>query len=659
MCGIAGAIHFDATSANPQLVQRMVDQLTHRGPDASGVVTADQCVLGHARLSIIDLAGGLQPMQTEDGRFTITFNGEIFNYVELRQQLTARGHRFQTQSDTEVLLKLYVEYGSAAVDLLNGQWAFAIWDRAQQTLFASRDRYGIRPFFFTHAGSRLSFASELKALLQDPLAPRTIDVKALAQVFSLWSPLAPRTIFDGVRELPAGHNLFVSGGQLEMRRYWRPDYHATDLTTRSYPELRDELFTLLNDATRLRLRSDVPVGAYLSGGLDSSITTSLIRDQFAGELQTFSVQFDDADYDESAYQLSVAKHLGATHHTVSCSPTHIGEIFPDVIRHTERPILRTAPAPLYLLSQLVQQHGIKVVMTGEGADEVFGGYDIFKEARFRRFWARQPDSKMRPKLLQQLYPYMPALQKQPAAYLQAFFQARSEDLQHPFFSHAPRWDLTRRLQKLFSSEVQDELRDYDETAELLRQLPDVFEQWKPLHQAQYLEATTLLPGYILCSQSDRMAMAHSIEGRFPFLDHRLAEFAGRLPQIWKICGNNEKHLLKKAFADALPAQIIDRPKQPYRAPDVPAFFDAEKQAARFEWVDDLLSPERIRHQGLFDEKAVSRLVSKARAGRATGVKDSMGLVGVLSTQLLIEQFAEQTAAAKSPPRVVRGGSTAT
>jgi len=653
MCGIAGVLHLDQKTADRSLLERMLAPIRHRGPDDYGTMVDQRVGLAHARLSIIDLAGGRQPMSNEDGSIWVTFNGEIFNYVELRDSLQSKGHRFATQSDTEVIVHLYEEYGERCVEHFNGQWAFAVWDRRRRRLFLSRDRLGIRPLFYTTAGDKFLFASEIKSLFTDTEVPRTIDPRGLNQLFTFWSTLPPTTVFDGVCELPPAHNLIIEQGRTRVERYWQLDYEPEPMGEQ---ECAERLLDLLLDATRLRLRSDVPVGAYLSGGLDSSVTTALIKQSTNAHLRTFSITFDDSEFDESEHQREVVAALATDHQSIHCTSADIGRVFPDVIWHAERPVLRTAPSPLYLLSKLVRNEGYKVVVTGEGADEMLGGYDIFKEAKVRRFWAAQPDSAFRALLLEKLYPYLPNLQAQPLAYRKAFFHVRPEDLPNPFFSHLPRWVLTSWLKRFFSDDVKSQLSDHDPYAELEARLPERYAQWHPFCQAQYLETTTLLPGYILSSQGDRVAMAGSVEGRFPFLDYRVAELAARIPVRWKMKGLNEKYILKRAAGHLIPNTIVERKKQPYRAPDAKSFFFDGNGAPEYEYVDALLSPERIRDAGIFNAKAVERLVAKARKGRIIGAKDNMTLVGILSTQLVVDQFISNfrdlgtTAAASSADR---------
>jgi asparagine synthase (glutamine-hydrolysing) len=354
-------------------------------------------------------------------------------------------------------------------------------------------------------------------------------------------------------------------------------------------------------------------------------------------LKTFSVAFADSEYDESPFQQEAADRLRTEHHSILCANADIAAEFPEMIRHTETPILRTAPAPLFRLSRLVREQGYKVVLTGEGSDEVLGGYDIFKEAKIRRFCAAFPESQRRPLLLKRLYPYMSGLQNQSPAYLQAFFRMRPGDVNSPFFSHLPRWDLTAQLKMFFSREVLEELSSYDARADFAASLPSTYGNWHPFHQAQYLEAVCLLPGYILSSQGDRAAMAHAVEGRFPFLDHRVVEFSTRVPAHLKMKALKEKYLLKKAAGDWIPPSVRDRPKQPYRAPDAASFFPPGGETQP-EYVQEMLSPGRVRQDGIFDAGGVEKLLQKARLGRAIGVKDNQAVTGILSAQLLMHHF---------------------
>lgn len=639
MCGIAGVLRRRGGRVDTAALWRMVTVLSHRGPDACDIHAEEEVGLGHARLSIIDVAGGQQPMSNAEGTVWISFNGEIFNYVELRVELEKRGWKFTTKSDTEVIIRLYEEKGEGCVQEMNGQWAFAIWDSRKKKLFLSRDRMGVRPLFYARTGDDLLFASEIKSLFAAGAGlDRRLDYRALDQIFTFWVTLPPRTAFEGIYQLPPGHSMVVQNGRMDVVQYWQARYEPAELNDSAdfVRNKAENLLELLQDATRIRLRSDVPVGAYLSGGIDSTFITALIQRARTGGLRTFSVEFEDNEFDESACQRKASAFLQTDHQQVRCSYQHIGETFPSVIWHAEQPILRTAPAPLFQLSGLVRECGFKVVLTGEGADEVFGGYDIFKEAKIRRFWGLDLNSQRRPLLLRRLYPYMQHMQTQSDAYLKSFFHVTESELQSPFFSHLPRWQLTAQLKRFFSEAVRSQLGSYNAYEEVAATLPADYARWPDLCQAQYLETAYLLPGYILSSQGDRMAMAHSVEGRFPFLDYRVVEFAAKLPPTLKIKVLKEKYLLRRASDGLIPPEIMNRPKQPYRAPDGQSFFRPQP----LEYVEALMSTESIRRNGIFDPAAVTALVNKFKTGRAIGVKDNMALVGILSTQLIADTFIQ-------------------
>lgn len=447
----------------------------------------------------------------------------------------------------------------------------------------------------------------------------------------------------------------VEGRDIRIRRYWLPEYEEGDDCAEgaSLERKTAELLNLLLDATRIRLRSDVPVGAYLSGGLDSTLITALMKSVRKDTVKTFSVAFNDPEFDESRHQLLSSGYLDTEHERIRCATQDIGAVFPRVVWHAEHPLLRTAPAPLFRLAEHVHRSGFKVVLTGEGADEMFGGYDIFKEAKLRRFWAAQPDSKWRHLLLSTLYPYMPHMRKLPIAYTKQFFHIDNCDLKNPFFSHLPRWRLTSKLKLLLSEDVRSELGGYDVLSELEEHLPPGYNRWHPFCQAQYLETSLLLPGYILSSQGDRMSMAHSVEGRFPFLDYRVVDFAARLSPSLKMKVLNEKYLLKRVSKGLIPPEISHRAKQPYRAPDGKSFFGSKPD----EYITDILSEHGVRRSGVFSDRGVAALVDKFKSGQAPGARDNMALVGVLSTQVLLDKFihcqAPASAVAANPNDLVR------
>ncbi len=616
----------------------MLAAIRHRGPDEFGIYTDDQVGLGNARLSIIDLSTGSQPITNEDETLWIVFNGEIFNYVELRPELEARGHQFRTASDTEVIVHLYEDLGPDCLQHFNGQFAIAIWDKRRRELFLARDRLGVRPLYYTVADGALIFGSEIKALLATGRVRAEIDPASLNQVFTFWSTLTPHTVFRDIFEVPPGHYALVRDGQFTIHRYWGLSFPpAGEEDSRPEAEIAAELRELLVDATRIRLRADVPVGAYLSGGLDSSTITALIRNYTNNYLKTFSIAFSDREFDEREYQERMVDFLHTDHRRVECTHADVGRVFPDVIWHTETPILRTSPAPMFMLSQLVRENNIKVVLTGEGADEFLGGYNIFKEAKVRRFWARQPESKLRPMLLRRLYSYIPQLGAGSRAYLESFFKQGLADTADPVYSHRIRWRNTARLKQLFSGELREAVVAHDPMAEFAATLDGHFARWSGLAQAQYIEVSVFMSEYLLSSQGDRVLAANSVEGRFPFLDYRLVEFCSRIPPHLKIRGLNEKYILKKSASDLLPASVCQRPKRPYRAPIHRSFFPPEGAPP---YVDELLSPPEVAAAGYFDPQAVARLVKKCRRDALVSESDDMALAGVLSTQLVHRLFVE-------------------
>ena len=405
--------------------------------------------------------------------------------------------------------------------------------------------------------------------------------------------------------------MVVDESARRLHRYWDWAFPGpTPGPRRAEADYADELRTLLIDAVRLQLRADVPVGAYLSGGLDSSIITSIIRNFTDTPLRTFSLTFEDAEFDESAYQQELVDYLGTTHTSVRCTRSDIADAFPRTIFHTESPIVRTAPAPLMLLSGHVRDSGYKVVLTGEGADEVFGGYDMFKEAKIRRFLARAPESTMRPRILERLYPYL----KHSPATGRAFTQASSGKGWSTWTNRTSHTSRAGRRRAVLGSSSRRRCASRSVTGiRTLRSatLPADISRWIPMGRDQYVEAHTLMSGYLLCSQGDRVAMANSIEGRFPFLDHRLIEFANRLPPQLKLNGLTEKYLLKKSMTGLLPETVRTRTKQPYRAPDSQSFFDAGKPV---DYVAELLSASKIAAAGYFDAARRRQAIRKVPRG---------------------------------------------
>jgi asparagine synthase (glutamine-hydrolysing) len=639
MCGVAGVVRREPRGVQAAMLERMAAAIRHRGPDGFGISADARVGLAHVRLSILDHRGGAQPMANENGSVRVVFNGEIFNYLDLRERLTGLGHAFRTRSDTEVLIHGWEQWGEEMLPLLNGQFAFAIADTrprdAGPTVFLARDRFGILPLYYAERDGDLYFGSEVKALLASGEVDARMDPVGLDQVFTFWAARPPRTPFDAVRALEPGCCARWERGRLALRRWYALEFPAA---TEETPQATDVLDALLRSAVAHRLLADVPVGAYLSGGLDSSAVCALAADAKAEPLRTFSVTFDDPRYDEAAAQRTVAGMVASRHATQAIGDGDIARVFPAVVRHAETPLLRTAAAPLYLLSRLAREHGITVVLSGEGADEVFFGYDLFTETAVRLFCLRQPQSRARPRLFDRLYAYLaPASGSRGGEFWRtAFLAAGAAD--DPLFSHLPRFRLSSWIRDFYSPGFREQLRGVDALEQLRAELPPAFPGWSPLARAAYLEIVTLMTPYLLAAQGDRMAMAHGVELRVPYLDHRVVEFAGALPDRSKLRSLRGKAILRRwaEGAGVLPPAVARRPKQPYRAPDVPAFFGSRPP----EYVAELLEPASLARTGVFDPQAVAGLVRRCRTGGglAVGVRESQALVGVLSTELWHREF---------------------
>lgn len=651
MCGIAGFTLPSGLGAGErrgrygERLRTMVASLRHRGPDAQRAVLLDGVALGHARLSIIDLASGQQPMSDPASGVTVVFNGEIFNYLELRERSP---YAFRTRSDTEVILAGYLAEGMDCVKRFIGQFAFALWDPRERCLWLCRDRAGVRPLFYAVTPEGLSFASEAKALFAGGFVWPELDARAIQETVHLWAPVSPHTMFAGVRSLPPGAVARWDGGRLHTARYWDLDLSDAVVDHELQPAAAlAQLGEVLTDAVRLRLRADVPVAAYLSGGLDSSLICALAQQQLGGGLQTFSVGFEQARFDERGFQDQVAAALQTEHHSVLVGDRDIGVLLPEVVWHGEQVLLRTAPAPFLALSRLVREHQTKVVLTGEGADELFYGYDLYKETAVRQFWARQPASRARPQLFRRLYPYLPLSQQSPEL-LREFYGAGLDEPGAFDFSHRLRWSTSGRIARFFSRGFAERVRGHDPVAALRESLPPRVASWRPLARAQYLEMQTLLAGYLLSAQGDRMLMGNSVEGRFPFLDHRVIELAARLPLRFKLRGLDEKHLLKQFAAGKVPAAVAGRTKFPYRTPAAEAIVGAAAPA----WSRTLLTRDAVDRAGVFDGAKVERLVAKLAAATAVPSEaDAMALAAVATTQLLADQFVFSRRAPE--PRHVR------
>ena len=616
----------------------MAAALQNRGPDGHGFFVAEGIGLAHTRLSLVDATGGSQPLANEDGSIWVTANGEIFAHERLREELRQRGHRFRSRCDIEVLVHAYEEWGEAAWQRLEGQFAFALWDGRRQLLHLVRDRFGILPLHYAHTPDAVLFASEAKALFASGRLQPRFDAGAVHQVFTLWSALPPRTVFAGVHSVAPG-SAVVFGADLQPRH---TTWYQLDMSVRadgptSLDEASEQLEHHLRTAVRRRLVADVAVGGYLSGGLDSSVLTAIAASE-GQSLTTFALRFAEPAFDETAAQRRVSRLLGTVHHETLCSAADIRAALPEVVWHCETPLLRTAPVPMFHLSRLVRDHGIKAVLTGEGADELLGGYSIFLEDKVRRFWSRQPDSEARPALLARVHDFVGTNEQRASSMWRAFYGTSLRDTSDPFHAHAVRWKntawTTRVLQPLTAATPGIEAM----RRQLAGLLPPQFADWQPMARAQAVEIATFMSSYLLSSQGDRVAMGHGVETRYPFLDSEVVRFCAGLPDRFKVQGLRTKVALRAVASRLLPADVWQRKKQPYRAPVAQALLAAHGE----DYVADLLSPAKLRANELIAAPAATALVEKtSRDPARASERESMALCGLLTLQLLREHFVER------------------
>ena len=480
---------------------------------------------------------------------------------------------------------------------------------------------------------RLYFASEVKAIFANKEVHRSLDHESLDQIFTYWTTLPGKTVFNNIKELPPAHYMLISPNEIKTDKYWDLNFpNNKEMVNRKTDDLVSEISETLMDSVRIRLRADVPVGTYLSGGLDSSAITETVKKNFNNELRSFGIRFENKDYDEGRFQNEMVDFLNVNHSEIIASNDDIGSNLENVLWHTEKPLLRTGPIPLYILSGLVNQSGYKVVLTGEGADEIFGGYDIFKEAKIRNFWAKDPDSKLRPLLLGRLYPYIFKDDRLKQTLI-AFFKNGIDNPDDPFFSHNIRWKNTSKIKNFFSEHVKDSNRNYNSYSELMKLLPVNYFDWDIVTKSQFLEAMIFLSNYLLSSQGDRVAMAHSVELRVPYLDHRVIELLGKVNSEIKINGLNEKYLLKQVFKNRLPSNIIKRWKNPYRAPINKALLSNNLNLAK-----DYCSEDALKRTGIFEPVKVLKLINKLGKLDKASEFDEMALVGIISTQLIYKNI---------------------
>ncbi|HUQ93584.1 MAG TPA: asparagine synthase (glutamine-hydrolyzing) [Bryobacteraceae bacterium] len=559
MCGIAG---FLTSHPDPLILTRMCDRIAHRGPDDFGIYRDHFAALGHRRLSIIDLRGGKQPLSNEDGSLMVTFNGEIYNYRELRSDLIQRGHRFRTESDTEVLVHLYEDVGERLPEFLRGMFAFAIWDLRRRELFLARDRFGEKPLYYSSSipGMRFCFASELKALtVLDSFQPK-LDPTSLADYLALGYVPDPKSIYQGVAKLLPAHSLLVSESGEKLRRYWEPDF--TVPKQRDFSAAVEQLRSLAGDAVAGQLVSEVPLGAFLSGGVDSSAVVAHMAQRSSHQVKTFSIGFTNEEFDETRYARMVAERYSTDHRERIVTPD-IEEILPTLVEHYDEPFADSSAVPMLYLARMTREH-VTVALSGDGADEVFGGYRRYywgvAEERIRaRFpqWFRQSvfafGGRHYPK-----FDYLPQVFR-----AKTLLSNLAREIGDAYFTSVSGFR-DESLQEVLSPDLRKELNGYSPRRDFVARFEKV-KHLAPLEQMQAVDFETYLPGDILV-KVDRATMAYSLESRAPWLDHRIAEFACSLPPEWKLRGNVGKYIFKEAVRPDLPDTVLDRRKMGFSVP---------------------------------------------------------------------------------------------
>ena len=602
MCGIAGIANFDSQKrVDPSRVKAMCDVITHRGPDEDGFYLNGEIGLCIRRLKIIDLSTGQQPIHNEDKTVWTVFNGEIYNYKELRAVLEKKGHHFYTQTDTEVIVHLYEEYGVRCVERLRGMFALAIWDTKRRRLMLARDRVGIKQLYYSTSHGSLTFGSEIKCLLQHPAQKRSIDLKALDDFFTYLCISGERTIFEGIRKLPAGHVLVCERGKYSMTRYWELEPRPQNGVSEN--DLIDEFRSRFREAVKVRMMSDVPLGAFLSGGIDSSAVVGVMAGFSSQPVKTFTVGYeaDGSYYDERKYARLIAERFETDHHEIIVRP-QIEDIIPDIIRAFDEPFASPSVIPNYYISKFTKENET-VALSGIGGDEIAGGYErylgvliaewykkiprVIREGIIAGLIRRLPDSKGGGLAVDRAKRFVAGVECGPLERYQRYMSAF----------------LPKERKRLFLPEINQALQGGPAEDGITRTF-NRLRLHDPLTQMMFSDLAMYLPDDLLVL-ADRMSMAHSLEVRVPFLDHELLEFTATIPSHLKLRGLTKKYLFKKAFAPLLPRQVLRRKKIGFSIP-IATWFRGELRPFLMDW----LAEERIKKLGYFNEKTVSTLIQE-------------------------------------------------
>ncbi|MBL4837425.1 MAG: asparagine synthase (glutamine-hydrolyzing) [Kordiimonadaceae bacterium] len=630
MCGIAGLVNPEFSPEQfPSIITGLLSAIAHRGPDGSGYVMDDKFVMGSVRLAILDPEAGIQPISDEGERYWLCYNGEIYNYLELRSELEALGRTFKTKCDTEVVLQAWLQWGDGCLNRFNGAFGFALYDRKKKRLILARDRFGKRPLFYVQRGNALYFASEMKAFLAIPGFTFEQDPEQLRSILGQWTPLPDQTGFKGISSLPMGEWLSFEDGQAEHYTYFRLGFNS-DTQIKNEADALDKIRSTLSDSVALRLRSDVEVGVYLSGGIDSAIVAHLAKTHAGQSIATFSVTFEDAQFDESAEQKLVAERIGSRHLARHIQHSDIAQACPEAVYHAEIPAFRSAFVPMYLLSKLTREEGVKVILSGEGADEAFLGYDLFKETLLRQEWDTLPED-VRGDRLKRFYPHLSHYGDRDRAALTGLYQQFSQEHMPGLFSHELRFQNGRFSTRLINTD--GAANPFASISELIGSDGE-FQEMSAVQKAQWLEYKTLLSGYLLSTQGERMSLAHGVENRCPFLDPAVLDIAAATNLKFDD-GFREKRLLREAFRGDLPAAVVDKRKFPYRAPDTEAFV-----AECPEYLELLLSDTELEKLPFLNKKFARLLINKlfTTSPDRISTKENQTFMFLLNIALLNYQF---------------------
>ena len=626
MCGICGKLALDGTTPQKDLILKMSDTLRHRGPDDEGIYIGKNIGLGHRRLSIIDLSTGHQPLSNEDDTIWIVFNGEIYNFLEIRPNLISRGHRFKTKTDTETVIHLYEEYGVDCVQHLRGMFALAIWDEKKRRLFLARDRIGKKPLCYSFTKNSFVFASELKAILEDIDINKEINLEAIHHYLTYQYVPSPLTIFTQIKKLPPGHIMVVEDGKIKrLERYWRPEY--TPKTSLSEPEIIESILEILKEATRIRLISDVPLGAFLSGGIDSSATVAMMSQLMDKPVKTFSIGFPEASFNELSFARVIADRFKTEHHEEIVKPDAL-DILPKIVWHYNEPYADSSCIPTYYLSQMTRQN-VTVALNGDGGDEIFAGYERYLAYKLTSYYEKVPKF-IRDGILNTLKAFPESSLRQDfIRKAKRFTEVMTEPKERRYI----RWlsiFSNEMKERIYSEEMKERMRSIDS----VEMVADSFKRSGTddlLDTLLFVDTLNYLPEDLMV-KVDIASMAHSLECRSPFLDHKLVEFAASIPSCLKLKGRKTKYILKKALAKILPEEILNRGKMGFGVP-LSFWFRRELK----DYTQEILLCKKA-DRGYFEQKEIKNLIEEHTSGRTN---HSYRIFSLLMLELWHQTFVDK------------------